>query len=200
MPRFWIRHAALPLIVYGLLMSVILGGGLDRRMAHDWAFSATGGWVGAHTWWAQTLLHRGGRALIWLIALAALAIFASTYVSARYCHLRRSALYIVVAMVLSAGVAGLLKEVTHVDCPWSLSEFGGERPYVALFERRPAILPHAACFPGAHSSFRLRAHVLLLRSAEPRPSCGPVGARRWSADGCDICFRSGSAGCSLPLA
>jgi membrane-associated PAP2 superfamily phosphatase len=60
---------------------------------------------------------------------------------------------------------GILKEVTNIDCPWDLTGFGGTHPYVHLFADRPDDLPHAACFPGAHSSsgFALMAFYFALR-------------------------------------
>ncbi|NJO12636.1 MAG: phosphatase PAP2 family protein [Gammaproteobacteria bacterium] len=49
-------------------------------------------------------------------------------------------------------IAGALKSVTNVDCPWDLAAFNGTRPYVHIFGDRPDTLPPSRCFPGAHSS------------------------------------------------
>jgi membrane-associated PAP2 superfamily phosphatase len=56
------------------------------------------------------------------------------------------------SVLLGVGAVGAMKQVTNVDCPWSLTEFGGERPYVSLFADRPDNLQRGRCFPGAHSS------------------------------------------------
>ena len=71
---------------------------------------------------------------------------------------------------VSAGIVAALKVITNIDCPWDLADFGGDRPYIELFASRPAILPHAACFPGAHaaSGFALVFGYFLLRDRAPR--------------------------------
>ncbi len=59
--------------------------------------------------------------------------------------------------------------------PWDLAEFGGDRPYVALFADRPDLLPRAQCFPGAHSSsgFALVCFYFVFRDRSRR-------AARWA--------------------
>ncbi len=167
---FWLSHAVAPAAAFGLLMAFILGRHLDGPIARSWAYDAARGWIGAHSWWAETVIHTGGRALIRLIAIAALVTWGVTFFSARHRHRRRGALYVVLGMLLSIGLVGLLKDLTNVDCPWNLSSFGGDQPYLSLFERRPPGLPHAACFPGAHSSsgFALMCFYFLLRDRSRR--------------------------------
>jgi membrane-associated PAP2 superfamily phosphatase len=63
-------------------------------------------------------------------------------------HSRRPAGFLVLSIAVGAGLVGLLKQVTNVDCPWSLADFGGRLPYVHLFADRPDSLPRAQCFPG----------------------------------------------------
>ena len=71
--------------------------------------------------------------------------------------------------MIATALVGLLKQLTNVDCPWDLARYGGTRPFVHLFADRPDALPHAACFPGAHSSsgFALVAFYFLLRERRP---------------------------------
>lgn len=166
-----------PGVAYALIMAVLLIRGLDEPIARSWAYDAARGWIGAHSWWTQAV-HSGGRAFVWLIALGALGTWALSFTSIRLRALRRGALFVFLGIGLSTGIAGLLKDVTNVDCPWSLSDFGGTQPYVTLFGDRPDLLPHARCFPGAHSSsgFALLAFYFLLRDRSRR-------AARWALAG-----------------
>src|SRR5690606_17472404 len=66
--------------------------------------------------------------------------------------LRRPLLYLLLAVGLSTGTVALLKSWTQMDCPWDLQRYGGLRPFIGLFQPRPAALGHAACFPAGHAS------------------------------------------------
>lgn len=165
-PRFWWTHAFLPLAAFVACVSVIALAGLDERIAaalfHD---ARTGAWIGRGAWWADELVHDGGRNVVRMLGLAGLALLAASRFRDDLRHWQRPAAYFVLCLVLVTGLAGGLKAVTNVDCPWDLERFGGDRPYVALLADRPDALPRAACFPGAHSSsgFALLSFYFLLR-------------------------------------
>jgi membrane-associated PAP2 superfamily phosphatase len=152
---FWRWHAWWPLFAFAVVFSVLEVFSLDRVIAREWYFNVhTAHWLGAGAgdWWAHGLLHTGGRWLIRGIAFAALLIWALSFAVASLREWRQTAGYILLAMLLAILTVGLLKTVTNVDCPWSLAQFGGHNPYVALFADRPDALARAQCFPGAHSS------------------------------------------------
>jgi membrane-associated PAP2 superfamily phosphatase len=152
---FWVTHAWMPLALWLPLFFLIEWLDLDRVVAHAWFYDAAADrWLGAESgnWWAGGLLHGGGRWLARSIAASALVLWLASFVAAGARHWRRTAGFVFLAMVTSIAIVGGLKAVTNVDCPWDLDEFGGDRPYVALFADRPDLLPRAQCFPGAHSS------------------------------------------------
>jgi membrane-associated PAP2 superfamily phosphatase len=176
--RFWWTHAVLPGAGLALALAVVSAFDLDRRIAHALYFDAVSGrWLGEANgaWWARDVVHTGG---LWLVRLLATAVFATwlaTIFLQRLRPWRRYAGFAVLAFAVSTGIVGVLKEITDVDCPRDLAEFGGKRPYVALFADRPDSLPHATCFPGAHSSggFGLVfGYFLLLERSRDR--------RRWA--------------------
>ena len=161
----------LPAIFLALVIAWIHAAGVDFRLAGSQFYDAASHtWIGAHTWWAERLVHTGGRDFVRAITAGALVIFAASWISTRWQPLRREAGYVVLAIVLSTGIVGLLKHVTNVDCPWDLTDFGGTHDYVSLFGQRAAGLPRVACFPGAHSSagFALMCFYFILRDRSPR--------------------------------
>lgn len=100
----------------------------------------------------ETLLHRGGRLLsqlAWAGVLAATLWHWRTPSAQRW---TRPAARLLVAVLASTAVVAWLKATTHMDCPWDLAGFGGDRPFVALFEHRPAGLGAPGCFPAAHAA------------------------------------------------
>ena len=138
---------------------------LDATLARAWAYGPAG-WIGRGTWWAEDLLHDGGRSVVRAIA-ALCGILAVAGVGRSW---RRTAAYLFAAIAVSALVAGALKHVTNIDCPWDVRGFGGTRPYVHVLGDRPDALPHAACFPGAHaaSGFALMAFYFAFRDRSKR--------------------------------
>lgn len=168
--RITLRHFVLPNAIYSLVMGALVLGDLDRRIAGSWAYIAGSGWIGQDRWWANDLIHAGGHALVCLIGLCALAAWIASFLSAKWRPRRRASLYAVLGLALTTGLVGLIKIESNTDCPWSLEGFGGNRPYVSVFESRPDALPAAGCFPGAHSSsgFALLGFYFLLRDRRPR--------------------------------
>lgn len=164
-PEFWWWHAALPAVLLAIALIVTNASNADEAVAHAWAYGPSG-WIGSGAWWAEELLHDGGRNAVRAIAATCLA----AALIVRHSPWRAVATYLFAAMAASALLAGILKQLTNVDCPWDLLGFGGTRPYVHLFADRPDALPRAACFPGAHSAsgFSLLAVYFALRDRNRR--------------------------------
>lgn len=153
--RFWRNHILWPGLLSGLFATVVAATSLDEDFARTWAFSpVTGHFIGAGPgeWWAKGLLHSAGGLLIRALGGLALLLWALSIWCRPLQDWRRPLGFVVLCVALGVGAVGLLKQTTNVDCPWSLAEFGGQRPYVRLFADRPDELPLARCFPGGHSS------------------------------------------------
>jgi membrane-associated PAP2 superfamily phosphatase len=170
---FWNIHAWIPLAVFLPMFCFIEWSGLDRPLAHALFYdTAAGRWLGegAGNWWARDLIHDGGRWLARSVGAWALVMWLASFAWARARPWRRTAGFVFLAMAMSILIVGALKSITNVDCPWDLAEFGGDRPYVALFADRPGFLPRAQCFPGAHSSsgFALVCFYFVLRDRSRR--------------------------------
>jgi len=151
--QFWWAHAWIPLVVLIVVGLAANLSALDESIARALFFD--GGslqWIGAHNWWTTTFLHDGGRWLIRILVFLVFLFWAATFGRRDWREWRWQSGYFTVAMVLAIGLVGLLKTLTNVDCPWDLQEFGGRFPYVHVFANRPDALPHAQCFPAAHSS------------------------------------------------
>lgn len=141
-----------PLIVSLAIFALFSATDLDRQFALDWAWDATAGhFIARDSFLANTIVHRGGRIVIWIAGLTCLIGWG---LNARRGDrdLRRAFGFSFCALALAILVAGGLKQITNVDCPWDLQGFGGPRPYVHLFADRPNDLPRAQCYPAAHSA------------------------------------------------
>lgn len=173
-----------PIVVWGplavgallLILLALLDG--DRRLASALFFDAgQGQWLGRGSFWMEDVLHTGGRNLVRLIAFSALVVWLASFRARALAPYRYAWGYLAACFALVPLFVGELKAITNVDCPWDLAGFGGLRPYVEWFADRPDGLPHAACFPGAHSSsaFALFALFFLLRASRPAWAQGALG-------------------------
>jgi len=172
-PEFWRLHLWWPLLAFTLLFGALEVFSLDRMIAREWYYNVhTAQWLGTGNgeWWARGLLHTGGRWVVRGVAAAALVLWALSFAVASLRTWRRSAGFVLLAMLLATLIVGGLKTVTNVDCPWDLAGFGGQSPYVALFADRPDALSHAQCFPGAHASsgFALMCFYFVFRDRSRR--------------------------------
>lgn len=146
------KYLLYPVIALLLLSTVLMAGNGDQWLA-DQLFRLEGGqWALKDAWLTSHVIHRGGKKLSVLASIITLAALLRACFSTQRRNIRRPLLYLLLAVALSTGLVSLLKLTTHMDCPWDLSRYGGLRPFVGLFDPRPADMASAACFPGGHSS------------------------------------------------
>jgi membrane-associated PAP2 superfamily phosphatase len=170
--NFWRAHLVMPLALFLPAFLLFEWFGLDRALAHALFYSPAYGWLGSGSGdgWARGIIHDGGRWLARSAGGTALVMWLASFAFPAARHWRRGAGFVFIAMLASIALVGGLKTITNVDCPWNLAEFGGDRPYISLFAARPHDLPHAQCFPGAHSSsgFALVCFYFLWRDRSRR--------------------------------
>ncbi|WP_455925567.1 phosphatase PAP2 family protein [Pseudomonas putida] len=125
---------------------------------------------GKHSYWLENVLHdQAKRGVIAVGVLGALGYLGSFFIK-RLLPIRRKLACLVVAMTLSTSYTAPLKTLTGVQCPWSLTEFGGQQTYSKLFEHRPATADPGRCWPGGHAAtgFTLFSLFFVLRDRRPR--------------------------------
>jgi len=151
--EFWWKHARLPLTFFLVIALLFRATSIDLAIARALFFDALQTrWIGAGSAWIEQGVHIGGRWLIRALVALALMVWASRHSHRPWQDLRRPAGYFALSVILAVGSVGLLKRLTHIDCPWDLALFGGRSPYLPLFAVRPEHLRTGHCFPAAHAS------------------------------------------------
>jgi len=149
----WWAHARWPIPAFVVLATLLESTHLDRTLAAAWYFDpAHHSWIGADAIWANAIVHTGGGWAIRSIAALALLVWAGSLCLPALHRMSRTTAFILVSMALSIGLVGVLKQLSNIDCPWDLQEFGGRFPFVPLLADRPDSLRPAHCFPAAHAS------------------------------------------------
>lgn len=154
------------------LLSAVLLHHFDIDFAvADRLFQWEGGdWTLQHHVVTETLLHRGGRILSELFAAMAIGSLIASVIWHPLRDWRRPLSYLVIAVAVSTLSIAILKHAISMDCPWDLARYGGDRPFIGLFEHRPADLPDTACFPAGHASagYAWLALYFFLDATRPR--------------------------------
>lgn len=146
------RHLLIPLLVAVAASAVLMAGNGDQWLADLFYRWEGGQWALKDSWWTSHVIHRGGKNLSTLAALLVMLALLRACFDTRWKSLRMPLLYLLLAVGLSTGMVALLKSMTQMDCPWDLQRYGGLRPFIGLFQPRPVMLGHAACFPAGHAS------------------------------------------------
>lgn len=141
----------------------------DFRWA-NWLYALEGHrWALKSAFLTETLVHRGGRSLSTLAWLGVVAMWVMAWRRPAYQHLRRPLGILAISVLLGTLAVAWVKSWSDMDCPWDLLQYGGHRPFVGLFEPRPAALGHNRCFPAGHASAGYAWVALYFFFASARP-------------------------------
>jgi len=157
-----VRHLIVSVV---LLFVVVLGlenTGLDMAFQH--LLYRNGAWlVDSAQPVIRFVFYDAPKKLLVLYAILILLVLVLSFVIKPLRRFRtRNNLFILLCLLLVPAVVGLGKKETHVHCPYQLQEFGGNVPYVTLFEANKYETP-GRCFPAGHASggFALLLFVLI---------------------------------------
>ncbi|GAB3101397.1 phosphatase PAP2 family protein [Lysobacter terrae] len=149
--QFYAGHLVIPLIAFALTAFVLAWFDIDR-----WWGSKLYAWQG-HAWaWkssfvTETVVHSWGRVLSVTTWLVVMGLWIGAMARETRAQWRRPLLYLLLATAMAALTVAWMKSWTNVNCPWALTDFGGDRHYHGLFAARLAE-PRGTCFPAAHAS------------------------------------------------
>ncbi|WP_422404042.1 phosphatase PAP2 family protein [Pseudomonas sp. GZD-209] len=150
---------------------------IDMDLANLFFDRAAGEFIGRHSYLLETILHDRVKQVVIALSLVAVAAFIASFFWQRLFGWRRELGCLVLALSLSTAFVTPLKQLTQVQCPWSLSQFGGSETYSKLLEPRPATDKAGLCWPGGHAAtgFCLFALFFVLRDRRPRLAKAALG-------------------------
>lgn len=144
--HFWTKFYLLPAFFF--IMLSFLSHELKFDLWLTKTFIYNGGFLLRDDFFFEVIMHKyAAKAVILLNVLIFLAIF-----MAKDQKKKKKLIYIIVATLLSMLIVSLLKRITVIACPWSLSEFGGSASYIHFWEMISSRYPYSSCFPAGHSS------------------------------------------------
>lgn len=164
----WVYLGIPALTVIALLLLELTSLDMDiARLAYD---PALGGFIGKHSYFLENVLHDRAKQAVIALGVLSFAGFLAAFVVQRLKPWKRELGCVVLSMALSTSFVTPMKAVTAVQCPWSLSEFGGQEQYSELLSPRPTTDKPGRCWPGGHAAtgFTLFALFFVFRDRKPR--------------------------------
>jgi membrane-associated PAP2 superfamily phosphatase len=167
-------RGAIAVLAVGALLIFLLGrySGLDLILADAVFDFSNGAFPLKHAWLTDTFNHV---ILKWLLMLAALGFIGSAIVDAVRPFAALGALdrlrlrIVALASVLVPLVISSLKQASSSHCPWDLARYGGDQPYVRIFEALPTGALPGHCLPAGHASSALWLLALSVYWLPDRP-------------------------------
>ena len=175
-------RSILPVLAAALLLQVLISlFQLDFAWTR-WLYEQEGGhWLFREHWLFSDLIHSGGRRLSALLALICIGLYAASFPLPSLRPSRHVLAYLAVAPLLASTAVSVGKNLSGVDCPWSLYPFGGDVPYRPLLQQ--LLSPgDGACFPAGHASAGY-AWFALYFAASGRLATGAYSGAVRRADG-----------------
>lgn len=146
------RYILAAVLLYCIIMLVLEYAGADIWLANT-LFQLEGmTWSLKHHWLTEGVLHTGGRWLNYCGVIAVLTVTLYWHRHQHHAQKRPAIRRLCLSLALSFISVNYLKAITNIDCPWDLSMFGGDMPYIPLLADKPDVLPLARCFPAGHAS------------------------------------------------
>jgi membrane-associated PAP2 superfamily phosphatase len=150
--RLFHTHFLLPGFMFFLIALILERTTLDIRLMDQLYHWSGGSWNFRDAWITRDLIHDGGRMLVALLVGILLVLLAGSFYIRQLQACRRGLWYLLASLISACLVINLLKELTHIDCPWDLIRYGGKFPYIRNFAAHPESFRTGACFPAGHAS------------------------------------------------
>ena len=144
--------------------------GLDMWFAHLFYDPVHNNWPLRSLFVTKTVLHDYAQGTVKILVIVMILLLVASHSVQHLRPYRRLITYLLLATVSGPIVVSLLKNLTHIQSPWQLVEFGGKMTYIRIFDPLVHDIPAGRAFPGGHSSggFAFLSLYFLFNEYAPR--------------------------------
>ncbi|MFT6156927.1 MAG: membrane-associated PAP2 superfamily phosphatase [Neolewinella sp.] len=165
-----IKHIAISLLVLAAVLLTFEFTNLDLWVQSLFYNSQTQSWVldTSHPI-LHFMLYDGPKKLLVIFEVSLLIAAVCFHKRALIKSYQQGILIVLIALPLGPSLVSSLKSTTNVSCPYALTQYGGDLPYIGVFEHYPSDQQpdkRQRCFPAGHASggFALLALVYLMKT------------------------------------
>jgi membrane-associated PAP2 superfamily phosphatase len=145
-------HLWIPLAVTVPLLLILEATGIDHGVSNWFFDAATGRFPMRYNGAFEIVTHHWAKYVVVLIACAVIGAWLMSFLLPALRARRSVLLFLSLALTLAPAAVSLLKSVSPRSCPYDLVEYGGNAPYLGLFEAAPPGIRPGHCFPSGHAS------------------------------------------------
>ncbi len=108
-------------------------------------------WQLRHNWFLEKGIHEGGRELVGMMAIVLIIITTNSWLNPKYEPYKKPLSYLLLSVSISLLFVSILKQSTHLSCPWDFAVFGGKERLTPIYQ---SIFGNGSgqCFPSGHAS------------------------------------------------
>lgn len=150
--RFWLNHALPGLLVTLAILAGFELTGLDAYIQNAFYDPSHRLFPFNELPWFKHWFHENAKLPVYAIFAAAILAGIASLFRERWQAARMPLALFIAGLALSAGLISLIKSQAPYHCPYELTQFGGEQPYIRLLQAWPASVPAGHCWPGGHAS------------------------------------------------
>ncbi len=167
----WVMQQVFLLLASAIfLMLIYPKTGLDQRLITPYFDAANQQFSLKHAWLLETILHTDLKYGLIFVALSTLLASFGGSMHMPLKPYQQRLFWVFVLMLTSTTLISLLKHNSMHACPNDLLQYGGDLPYLQLFDALPVGAAMGKCFPGGHASggFALMAFYFAFRDVKPK--------------------------------
>ena len=167
--RFYALHAGVPALIALVVLGVFETTNLDVRIEDSFYDPVTRHFPLAMHSLFETVYHDFGRLTVILLGVTLVGLVICSYWRPDLRRWRRGFIYGALCLALGPLTMAQLKHNSAIHCPRALEIYGGDKPYVRLFDPVPAGMEPGHCWPGGHSSggFAMMSLYFVFRRRRP---------------------------------
>jgi membrane-associated PAP2 superfamily phosphatase len=148
---FIILHILCPVII---LLTIIIGlelFNIDVILSSFFYDFESNEWPLKNDWLTKTVFHDWGQKLSIFMGVIIFILLLFSFFFKKLKQYSKPLLFLFISSISGPILIAILKNSTHIYCPWNLEMFGGNKPYIKLLDAVDSSLSIGHCFPGGHS-------------------------------------------------
>ncbi len=142
----------MPLVLTSVVLVSMEFSNLDIWLADQWYALEGGQWAWRNHWVSYELIHHHGKQMIIAIGLLALTLIVLSFFRPGLRNWRAPMSYLLSTMAVVPVLITKFKDFSPVVCPWDLSRYGADEPYIRTFDHQFGFTEIGQCFPAGHAS------------------------------------------------